>query len=116
MRGYDPTRTKIIGLLALVGVLAGLLGLARLYAAGSVVVRDVDGSITSAALRNDGRKIGIHRLPGGLHLSTARLEGEAVVRCSNGKAISLGYVTSGWHVWRTMRARDCSPNAPAIPS
>jgi len=112
--GYRVNRTKIAWLLVESGAFALLLVAAHLFAAGSVIVRDTDGSVSSVILRNSAEELAVVALPAGLYASTARIEGEAVVRCRNGKVVSLGYITSGWHVWRTIRAQDCRPDAPAV--
>lgn len=85
-----------------------------LLSLGSMLVRDADGIFKDVILRGSERRIVAAALPAGLHASTTKLEGEAVVRCSNGKEISLGYVTGGWHIRRTVHAQDCSPSAPVI--
>jgi len=42
------------------------------------------------------------------------IEGEIVVHCHHGKAVSLGYIISRLHVFRATRARDRRPDAPAM--
>lgn len=111
---YDPRRTKVFGVLVVVMVMALLLGAANLYMLGSVIVRDADGSVAEVFLRDSDSRIGAHQLLGRIHATTAKLEGEAIVRCRTGKTISLGYITSGWHIRQTVRAADCNPKAPAV--
>lgn len=95
-----------------------LIGLAILalwlFSLGSVLVRDADGVVNDVILRDSERRVVAAALPAGIHASTAKLEGEAVVRCRNGKEVSLGYITSAWHIRRTVRAADCRPGAPSV--
>jgi hypothetical protein len=96
------------------GIVTLLSGATNLYLAGSAIVRDGDASVPDVILRGGDREIAARRLPGGVYITTARLEGEAVVRCRNGKEISLGYITSAWHIRQTVRASNCRPSAPAV--
>ena len=100
---------------AVVSLLIGVCVLAAWrYMLGSVIVRDPDKIVAEIVLRDSIDRISAARLPLGFHVSAAKLEGDAVIRCRNGKEVSLGYITGGWHIRRTVRAQDCSPTAPVV--
>lgn len=93
--------------LLLLGALpACLIGLVFAFSLGSVIVRDPDGVVKSVMLRNSGQTVAASQL-GSVHFSTAVIEGEAIVRCRNGAEPTFGYITSGVHHWRSVRAADC---------
>jgi hypothetical protein len=76
--------------------------------AGTLVVRDADNAIDGVFLINGGSTVAVPRRPGGIYATTAQIEGSALVKCRNGRRIQFGYITSGLHEWRTIRARDCA--------
>lgn len=81
---------------------------AYLFMAGTLVVRDADSAIDSVFIANGGSTVAVSRFPGRIYATTARIEGYALVKCRNGRRIEFGYITSGLHEWRTIRARDCA--------
>ena len=87
-------------------------GCLHLYVQGSVLVLDADGVIKEVALRNSGEQVLATRLVGGLYFTNAQLEGEALVRCQNGREINYGYYTSATHIWQKIEASDCGNARP----
>lgn len=93
-------------------VAAALLGvpvaLAWVWSLGSVVVHDPDEVVAAVTLQDSEMSLVAAALPFDLYATTAKLEGEAVIRCRAGREIRLGYVTTAMHLRRTVRAAECA--------
>jgi hypothetical protein len=68
--GYSNSQAKIVGFVLLIVLFTALAAAARLYLAGSVVVRVADANVRSVGLRSGDQAITATQLPGGLYWST----------------------------------------------
>lgn len=84
------------------------------WANGSFIIRDRDNVVAEVFIRNSLHEAHASRFFFGLWWTTARLEGEAVVRCSNGVELNFGYITSATHVWETITGGTCRPEGPPV--
>ena len=109
---YEVYRPMLIGAAVLAFIIGVPVGMATLVGAGSAIVLDADNSVSAVYLADSERRVDAAGPLFGIHATTAKLEGEAVIACRNGKVLSLGYITTAVHHWRVIRARDCSPSAP----
>ena len=113
---YSAARSGVSAAALMLLPLGILLILAWAYVLGSVIVRDADRSLAGVALSNGHDHIAVRRLLGDLYITSVKLEGEAVLRCRNGRAVSLGYITTATHMSYTASAATCRPEAPAVPN
>ena len=73
--------------------------------AGSVVVRDRTGEVTSAVVTNDREEQPLYRLPGGVFVGIPQLEGVVEISCGDGSRHQQGYVTGHMHTWVKVEGR-----------
>lgn len=109
---YHPDGSRIRAVLAIFALIAFGFGWLLLYAQGSMIILDADGVVKEAILRDSSHQVRAMHLVGGLHVTMAGLEGEALVRCRNGREISYGYYTAVTHIWHKIEASDCDAARP----
>ena len=83
-------------------LIAGAIGVPLIFAwlwlAGSAVVIDETGGVTSAIVTDSaGTEQRLHRLWNGYFYAIPDIEGTIEVRCQNGERKRWGYVTGGIH-------------------
>jgi hypothetical protein len=85
------------GLLVAVAILIPLV-VGWFWLAGSAVVVDETGGVTSAVVTDDsGTEQPLHRLWNGYFYAIPKMEGTIEVRCRNGARKQAGYVTGHVH-------------------
>ncbi|MBY0284656.1 MAG: hypothetical protein K2W81_11935 [Sphingomonas sp.] len=104
---YNADGSRIRAVLAIFALIGFGFGWVLLYAQGSMVILDADGVVDEVVLRDSSRQVSAMQLVGGLYVTNAHLEGEALVRCRNGREINYGYYTAATHIWQTIEASDC---------
>lgn len=109
---YNANGSRIRAVLAILALIASGFGSFLLYAQGSMAILDADGVVKEVILRNSSRRVIATRLVGGLFVTNAHLEGEALVRCRNGREINYGYYTIATHIWQKIEASDCDNARP----
>lgn len=110
---YIAPGSRIGAVLVIIALIAFGFGLLQLWLQGSMVILDADGVVKEVVLRDSSREVRAAHLVGGLHVTNAHLEGEALVRCKNGREISYGYYTAATHIWQKIEASDCRAARPA---
>lgn len=105
---------RVRAIVALLTLMALPVVFLILYANGSLIIRDRDDLVAEVFLRNSVQEAHASRFSFGLWWTTARLEGEAVVRCSNGVELNFGYITTATHIWRTITSETCRLDGPPV--
>jgi predicted deacylase len=71
--------------------------------AGSVVVFDKSGQVSSALVTNNDKLTQrLMRLPGGVFYAIPQVEGAVEIHCRSGERVQRGYVTGHMHTWLTV--------------
>jgi hypothetical protein len=94
------------GPLVLASALVALLLWAWLFVAGTVVVIDRGGAVVRAELLGWQGARPLRRLPGGLFVGIPGGDGSVRLRCRDGAAREIGYVTGGLHTWVRVPGRE----------